>query len=161
MHAGLSGVQQQPSSGGCLPDAPAGLDDWLLGCDGVRACVAALAPWPAGGLALVTGAGGLFDGAAGDGAEGGSAAQLASWLGAPLVLVVDASAVSSARTVVALLRGCAGEARVAGLLLNKLPPGRPGLSVDAMQQSLDAAGLDVAVLGALPKVHACCHCVSV
>lgn len=84
----------------------------------------------------------------------GSTAQMAEWLQVPLVLIIDGQAFSTPRSVVALVRGyAAGDAscHIAAVVLNKVP--RQSLAAEA-QAALSKAGLDVAVLGSLPKVRA-------
>jgi cobyrinic acid a,c-diamide synthase len=94
----------------------------------------------------------MFDGPGADGSEQGSTAQVTQWLQAPVVLVVDAQAFKSARGIVALIKGYTavdGGLGVAGVILNKVS--NKALAAE-LEDGLKAAGLDVAVLGGVPKV---------
>jgi hypothetical protein len=124
----------------------------------------------------------MFDSPGADGSEQGSTAQITQWLQAPVVLVIDAQAFKSARSIVALIKGYAaveGGLCVAGVVLNKVAS---KAVLGELADGLKAAGLDVAVLGGVPKVgtwqkssnvsnssescspqmrqrqSACCHC---
>ncbi|WP_399923744.1 cobyrinate a,c-diamide synthase [Streptomyces kanamyceticus] len=99
-------------------------------------------------LAVVEGVMGMYDGAAGQG-ELASTAHVAKLLRAPVVLVVDAS--SQSRSVAALVHGFASwdpEARVAGVILNKVGSDR---HETLLREALEESG--VPVLGALRRVR--------
>jgi cobyrinic acid a,c-diamide synthase len=149
--AGLAEQPPQPQAAGQqLPTEPAGLDGWLLSQDAVAACFHSMSS--TADLSLVEGCVGMFDSPAADGSEAGSTAQVAAWLHLPVVLVIDAQAFHTPRSILALVRGYAaedGSTRVAGLILNKAL--KSGLAAET-QDALRQAGLDVAVLGSLPLV---------
>lgn len=133
-----------------LPTGPAGLDGRLLSQDGVRAAFHSLSS--SADISLIEGCLGMFDSPAADGCEQGTTAQLAAWLHAPVVLIIDAQAFSTPRSVLALIRGCAaedGSCSIAGVILNKAA--KPGLAAET-QEALKQAGLDTAVLGSVPLV---------
>lgn len=105
-------------------------------------------------IALVEGCMGMFDSPTADGSEQGSTAQLAAWLHAPVVLIIDAQAFNTPRSIVALVRGYAaedGSSSVAGVILNKAV--KQGLAAET-QDALKQAGLFIAVLGSVPLVRA-------
>lgn len=155
-HAGLP--EQPPhaqAAGQQLPSDPAGLDGWLLSQDAVRACFHSMSS--TADISLVEGCVGTFDSPAADGSEAGSTAQVAAWLHLPVVLIVDAQAFNTPRSILALVRGYAaedGSASVAGLILNKAK--KQGLAAET-QDALRQAGLDIAVLGGLPLVGVDLH----
>lgn len=123
------------------------LDSWMLSREQVLAAFHRAAA--GADVAVVEGVMGLFDGR--DGAtEQGSTAQLAKWLGAPVVLVMDASAV--ARSAAALAKGYIEfdpQLRLAGLLFNKVGG---AAHTQWLRDALEAAGIQAAVLGGVPKV---------
>jgi cobyrinic acid a,c-diamide synthase len=159
---------------GKLPQHAAGLDGWLLSPDAVCAAFHSLSA--GADISLIEGCLGMFDGPGADGSEQGSTAQVTQWLQAPVVLVVDAQAFKSARSIVALIKGytavvdgglgvaglgvaglgvaglgVAGfrRAGVAGVILNKVS--NKALAAE-LADGLKAAALDVVVLGCVPKV---------
>jgi cobyrinic acid a,c-diamide synthase len=107
-------------------------------------------------ISLIEGCMGMFDSPSGDGSEQGSTAQLAAWLHAPIVLIIDAQAFNTPRSILALVRGYAaedGSCSVAGVILNKA--GKQGLAAET-QDALKQAGLEISVLGIVPLVgHGC------
>jgi cobyrinic acid a,c-diamide synthase len=106
-------------------------------------------------ISLIEGCLGMFDSPSADGSEQGSTAQVAAWLHAPVVLIVDAQAFNTPRSIVALVRGYAaedGSCGVAGVILNKAS--KPGLAAET-QAAFKHAHLDIVVLGALPLVSVC------
>lgn len=150
----FAGLPQHPpehsSCLGKLPQQPAGLDGWLLSPDAARAAFHSLSA--GADISIVEGCLGLFDGPGADGSEQGSTAQVTQWLQAPVVLVIDAQAFKSARSIVALLKGYAAVDDglcVAGVILNKVAS---KALLGELADGLTAAGLDVAVLGGVPKV---------
>lgn len=133
-----------------LPESPAGLDGWLLTADAARACFHSMSS--TADISLIEGCLGMFDSPTADGSEEGSTAQLAAWLQAPVVLIIDAQAFNTPRSILALVRGHSaadGSCSVAGLILNKVT--KQGLAAET-QEALKQAGLDVAVLGSMPQV---------
>ncbi|WP_109032024.1 cobyrinate a,c-diamide synthase [Streptomyces rubrogriseus] len=97
-------------------------------------------------IAVVEGVMGLYDGAAGEG-ELASTAQVAKLLRAPVVLVVDAS--SQSRSVAALVHGFVSwdpEARIGGVILNKVASDR---HEELLREAVDSVG--VPVLGVLRR----------
>lgn len=152
-------AEHAPSAAACnpqqLPDSPTGLDGWLLTADAVRACLHSMSS--TADIALVEGCLGMFDSPSADGSEQGSTAQLAAWLHAPVVLIIDAQAFNTPRSILALVRGYAaagdGSCSVAGVILNKAA--KQGLGTET-QDALKQAGLDIAVLGSLPMVSSSC-----
>lgn len=136
-----------------LPSGPTGLDGWLLTADAVRACFHSMSS--SADIALVEGCLGMFDSPTADGSEQGSTAQLAAWLQAPVVLIIDAQAFNTPRSILALVRGYAaagdGGCSVAGVILNKAK--HTSLAAET-QDALTQADMDVAVLGSLPVVSA-------
>ena len=101
-----------------------------------------------GELVIAEGVMGLFDGGASAGHLGhGSTADLARALGWPVLLVVDASGLG--QSVAAVVHGFCSfdpQVRVAGIILNKVAGAR---HENLLRAAL--AGLDVPVLGALPR----------
>ncbi|WIA30503.1 hypothetical protein OEZ86_000587 [Tetradesmus obliquus] len=146
--------QHPPEHSSCLgklPQQPAGLDGWLLSPDAARAAFHSLSA--GADISIVEGCLGLFDGPGADGSEQGSTAQVTQWLQAPVVLVIDAQAFKSARSIVALIKGYAvvdGGLCVAGVILNKVAS---KALLGELADGLTAAGLDVAVLGGVPKLE--------
>lgn len=99
-------------------------------------------------IAIVEGVMGLFDGRDGV-SEAGSTAQIAKWLNAPVALVLDCSAV--ARSAAAIVKGYQAfdpEVRLEALILNKVAG---EAHTKWLTEAVQAAGLDVAVLGGLPS----------
>ncbi|KAF6259578.1 P-loop containing nucleoside triphosphate hydrolase protein [Scenedesmus sp. NREL 46B-D3] len=148
------GLPQHPpelSSGvGQLPQHAAGLDGWLMSPDAARAAFHSLSA--GADISLVEGCLGMFDSPGADGSEQGSTAQVTQWLQAPVVLVIDAQAFKSARSIVALLKGYAaveGGMCVAGVILNKVAN---KVLLGELADALKAAALDVAVLGGVPML---------
>lgn len=153
----FAGLPEQPpgasSSQQALTAGPAGLDGWLLSADAVRACVHSMSS--SADISLIEGCLGMFDSPSADGSEQGSTAHVATWLHAPVVLIVDAQAFNTPRSILALVRGYAaedGSCGVAGVILNKAT--KPGLAADT-QAAFRHAHLDIVVLGALPLVSFC------
>lgn len=143
------------SSAGKLPDLPVSLDGWLLSEDATRAAFHSLSA--DADISIIEGCLGMFDSPTPDASEQGSTAQVAGWLQAPLVLVIDAAAFGSVRAVIALIKGhtgVEGSVPVAAVILNKAPS--KALAAE-LQEGLKQAGMDVAVLGAVPKVRQHCH----
>jgi cobyrinic acid a,c-diamide synthase len=135
---------------GKLPQHAAGLDGWLLSPDAARAAFHSLSA--GADISLIEGCLGMFDGPGADGSEQGSTAQVTQWLQAPVVLVIDAQAFKSARGIVALVKGYTavdGGLGVAGVILNKVSN---KALIAELADGLKAAGLDVTVLGGVPKV---------
>lgn len=97
-------------------------------------------------IAVVEGVMGMYDGASGQG-ELASTAHVAKLLRAPVVLVVDAS--SQSRSVAALVHGFASwdpEARIGGVILNKVASDR---HEELLRDALESTG--VPVLGVLRR----------
>lgn len=95
----------------------------------------------------------MFDSPSADGSEQGSTAQLAVWLQAPVVLIIDAQAFNTPRSILALVRGYSaenGSCSIAGVILNKAV--KPALAAET-QDALKQAALPVTVLGSLPQVR--------
>lgn len=139
------------SSFGKLPQQPAGLDGWLLTADAARAAFHSLSA--GSDISIIEGCLGMFDSPSADGSEQGSTAQITQWLQVPVVLVIDTQAFNSVRGIVALIKGYTaveGGLSIAGVILNKtsskMLPGE-------LAEGLKHAGLDVAVLGGMPKVR--------
>lgn len=154
-----AGLPEQPPAASSLqqelPAGPAGLDGWLLSADAVRACFHSMSS--NADISLIEGCLGMFDSPSADGSEQGSTAQVAAWLHAPVVLIVDAQAFNTPRSILALVRGYAaedGSCGVAGVILNKAS--KPGLAAE-MQAAFKLAHLDIVVLGVLPLVSGWGH----
>lgn len=102
-------------------------------------------------VAVVEGVMGLFDGRDGH-TDQGSTAQVAKWLGAPVVLVLDCSAI--ARSAAAVVKGYQDfdpRLRLGGLIFNKVGG---DAHTQWLADAITSAGLNVPVLGGIPKVGA-------
>lgn len=152
MYVGLAEqppAEQLPAQ---LPAGPTGLDGWLLSADAVRACFHSMSS--TADVSLIEGCMGMFDSPAADGSELGSTVQLAAWLRTPVVLIIDAQAFNTPRSILALVRGYAagdGSCSVAGVILNKAA--KQALAAET-QYALQQAGLEISVLGSVPLVGA-------
>ncbi|WP_420412324.1 cobyrinate a,c-diamide synthase [Roseibium sp.] len=120
------------------------LDAWAMEVRSLQA----LAKGHASGhdLLIAEGAMGLFDGAAN---SVGSAADLANCLNVPVILVVDCA--KQAQSVAALVRGFQtfrSDISVRGVILNRVGSAR---HEQMLRKAL--AGLDIEILGALPRTE--------
>ncbi|MCG6902200.1 MAG: cobyrinate a,c-diamide synthase [Rhodobacter sp.] len=121
------------------------LDAWAMSPARIRALAAT------DDLLLIEGAMGLFDGAPPDGK--GATADLARILGLPVVLIVDAARM--AQSVAPLVAGFAAHdpgVHVAGVILNRIGSERHEVM---LRNAL--AGMDIPVLGALPRQSGLTH----
>jgi cobyrinic acid a,c-diamide synthase len=133
------------------------LDTWMMPPDALRAGFARYAR--GADVVIVEGVMGLFDGRgggrAGD-AEEGSTAHLAKLLGLPVALVMDAS--SQARSAAAVALGFARfdpQLALAGVVLNRIAsPRHEALLREALATLPDIAGVDLPLLGCLPRSEA-------
>lgn len=91
----------------------------------------------------------MFDGRDGK-SEEGSTAEMAKWLGAPVVLVLDTFEIG--RSAAAMLKGYQAfdsSIRLEGLLLNRVADTE---QIQRLEEAVEAAGIDVRVLGGVFKV---------
>lgn len=122
------------------------LDSWAMGADLTRAAAAHAAG--DADVLVCEGVMGLFDGAT---VSEGSSADLAALNDWPVVLVVDAGAQgASAAAVVQGFVRFRDDVRVAGVVFNKVGPGR---HEDILREACARAVPDVPVLGCVPRIH--------